>query len=75
MCVCVCVLACRLHLDRDETWKQELMNWCNAYTAYTKEYNQWLCMKVGTVRGGGGCGWAALIKTVTDVTTAGVVGL
>jgi len=51
------------------------MNWCNAYTAYTKEYNQWLCMKVGTVRGGGGCGWAALIKTVTDVTTAGVVGL
>jgi len=23
------------------------MDWCNAYTAYKKEYNQWLCMKVG----------------------------
>ena len=52
MCVCVyvCVfVACRLRLDRDETWKQELMNWCNAYTAYVKEYNQWQCMKVGVV--------------------------
>jgi len=55
--VYVRALACRLHLDRDETWKQELMNWCNAYTAYTKEYNRWLCMKVGTGEGGVGWGW------------------
>jgi len=45
--VCACVYtACHLHLDPDETWKRELMNWCNAYTAYTREYNQWLCIKV-----------------------------
>lgn len=38
--------ACRLQLDKEESWKQEMTKWCSALKAYTEEYNHWLCLKV-----------------------------
>jgi hypothetical protein len=39
------VLPCRFEPDKEQTWKQELKTWCNAFTAYEQEYNHWMCLK------------------------------
>lgn len=39
------VLPCRLSASKEETWRQEFAKWCNAFSAYTQEYNHWVCLK------------------------------
>lgn len=39
------VLPCRLNASKEETWRVEFAKWCNAFSAYTQEYNHWVCLK------------------------------
>ena len=42
--------ACKLHSDKEATWRNEFAKWCAAFYAFKQEYNHWLCLKVSTLR-------------------------